>query len=208
MRAFRANWVARVRPRPSKTVLGIILSAYGLYAVVQWSRAVHSPWHLFAPSVVRTVKWWPVAPPWLSVLNDHLHTAAYLVCCTALLIGGVSVACGHRLSTRIVTVALATLIGLWLIGLPFDIGLACGWLTLDYSKINATDLAKAVHMPPEALRHLQPEPIRLGASLGLISSTFGMLVIAAALVWLRREVARDASADDDASGQLGDRSGE
>ena len=192
-----ADTGARARPRRSRAVLGILLSAYGLYAVVQWSRAVRSSLPAIAGSALRTVGWWPVAPPWLSALDNDLRSGVYIVCCAALLICGVGVVFGHRLSTRITMVALATLIGLWLVGLPFDIGLTCGWVTFDFGKISATALHEAAHVPPEVLRNLRPEVVRVGAALGMVFSALKTLLIAGALVWLRREAARDASASGD-----------
>ena len=183
------GWPIAVRRRLSRIALGVILSCYGLHRILQIPRLLRSPWYLSPPSVVRVVKWWPTPPSWLSACSDHGLMYLGWLCLAVFAVGGIGIVLGHRMTMRIVLVALGIWVGLWATQLPFDIALACGWITFDYSHVNAA----AVQVSPEILRHPPAGLMRLGAFFALLFAFLWTLLLIAAFVWLRREIGRDVA---------------
>jgi hypothetical protein len=189
-----------IAQRRSRVILGVLVSAYGLYAAVRTARWVYSPlYHSFLaspPEIVRGAKWFPslLARPWLGTSVTYLGFD--WLCLAVLAVTGVGIAVGHKLSSRLALIALAVLIGAAVvIDLPGGIGLACGWFTIDYSRVNWPATSHALS---EALKH--PQAARLGHVLALLNVIGGIILKTAAFLWLRRETRRDAAAGDSAHG--------
>jgi len=133
-------------------------------------------------------------PPWLAI--GRLYGLSYLgwLCLAVLAVAGVGIALGHKPSMRLALIVLVVLIGVTVVLLPNGIGLACGWIRIDFSR---TDLAATFHVSSESLKRLEQhvgfDIWRIAHILALLEMIGGIILKIAAFVWLRWELARDVA---------------
>jgi len=170
--------------RAVTTMIGGGLAVYGLWVLLRIPAALRSGWLVSPPRIIGPRAWtWTAGlagSPWLgwTVTGTDWIVSAVLV------IGGIEVIFRHTRGIRAAVVALAIKLLLRVLGIPFMFALALGWVVFDSSDPRFKQLAQ---VPLVVQRYIW--------WWSMVPALVWTLVLAGAILWLRRELATTAGSD-------------